>query len=167
MSLAPLCHREIVCIPAHVPVRKAAEMMRKQHVGALAVTDSQDSARVVGLVTDRDIVVDVLAVGHSPDEKTVASVCRSQLVGVAASSSLQEAISHMEQYGVRRLFVARDDGSLLGLISMDDLIEAIADELGDLARTLRINIDKEDERTHPADTKSVVQPSLYLVRNEP
>jgi CBS domain containing-hemolysin-like protein len=167
MSLAPLCHREIVCVSGQDPIRKAAEVMRKQHVGALAVTDPQDSSRVMGLLTDRDMVVDLLALGHSPDERTAGDLCRSKLVGVPASSTLQDAISHMQQHGVRRLFVAQADGSLMGLISIDDLIEAIADELGDLARTLRINIDKEDARTRPAEKPVLPPSSLYLVRHEP
>ena len=166
MSLASLCHREIVCVAGQVPVRKAAEVMRKHHVGALAVTDPQDAAHVIGVLTDRDIVVDVLAQGQSPDERTAASICHPQLVGVPVSSTIQEAIAHMLQHGVRRLFVANADGSLCGLLSMDDLIEAIADELGDLARTLRVNLDKEDVRTRVRDTP-VTQPALYLVRNEP
>lgn len=166
MSLASLCHREIVCVSGQSPVRKAAEVMRKHHVGALAVTDPQDAAHVIGVLTDRDIVVDVLAQGHSADERTAASICRPQLVGVPISSTVQEAIAHMLQHGVRRLFVANADGSLSGLISLDDLIEAIAAELGDLARTLRVNLDNEDARTRVRETP-VTQPALYLVRHEP
>ena len=166
MSLASLCHREIVCVAGQASVRKAAEVMRKHHVGALAVTDPQDAAHVIGVLTDRDIVVEVLAQGQSPDECTAASACHPQLVGVPVTASLQEAISHMLQHGVRRLFVANGDGSLKGLLSMDDLIEAIAGELSDLAHTLRINVDKEDARTRARD-KPLVQPALYLVRHEP
>jgi CBS domain-containing protein len=166
MSLASLCHREIVCVPGQVPVRKAAEIMRKHHVGALAVTDPQDAAHVIGVLTDRDMVVDVIAQGHSPDERTAAASCHPQLVGVPVTASIQEAIAHMLQHGVRRLFVANADGSLCGLISMDDLIEAIADELGDLARTLRVNLDHEASRTQVHDKPST-PPALYLVRHEP
>jgi CBS domain-containing protein len=166
MSLASLCHREIVCVAGQASVRKAAEVMRKHHVGALAVTDPQDAAHVVGMLTDRDIVVDVLAQGASADERTAASACHPQLIGVPVTSSKHDAIAHMLKHGVRRLFVANADGSLTGLISMDDLIEAMADELGDLARTLRVNIDNEDARTALRD-KPAVQPTLYLVRNEP
>lgn len=167
MSIAHLCHREIVCVAAHVPVRKAAEVMRKHHVGALAVTDTQNAAHVVGILTDRDIVVDLLAKGLSPDEVTVASLCHGQLVGVPVTATLQEAVSHMLKHGVRRLFVAKADGSLIGLISLDDLLEAIADQLSDLARTLRINIDQEDVRTSVSEKKPAIQPGLYLVHNEP
>ena len=129
MSLASLCHREIVCVPGQVPVRKAAEIMRKHHVGALAVTDPQDAAHVMGVLTDRDIVVDALAQGKSVDECTAASLCHPQLVGMPITATLQEAIAHMLQHGVRRLFVANADGSLSGLISIDDLVEAIAQEV--------------------------------------
>lgn len=166
MSLASLCHREIVCVAGQASARKAAEVMRKHHVGALAVTDPQDAAHVIGVLTDRDIVLDVLAQGKSADDCTAASLCHPQLVGVPISSTVQEAVAHMLQHGVRRLFVANADGSLSGLISIDDLIEAIAEELGDLSRTLRVNLEKEDARTHVRDA-AVTPPALYLVRHEP
>lgn len=166
MSLASLCHREIVCVPGQASIRKAAEVMRKHHVGALAVTDPQDAAHVIGVLTDRDIVVDVLAQGGSADERTASSACHPQLIGVPVTSSRHDAITHMLKHGVRRLFVANADGSLSGLISMDDLVEAMADELAGVARTLRVNVDNENARTALRD-KPVVQPTLYLVRNEP
>lgn len=166
MSLASLCHREIICVAGQASVRKAAEIMRKHHVGALAVTDPQDAAHVVGVLTDRDIVVEVLAQGASADERSSASACHPQLIGVPVTSTRHDAIAHMLKHGVRRLLVANADGSLCGLISMDDLIEAMADELGDLARTLRVNVNNEDARTAQRD-KPTVQPTLYLVRNEP
>lgn len=166
MSLASLCHREIVCVAGQASARKAAEVMRKHHVGALAVTDPQDAAHVMGVLTDRDIVVDALAQGKSVDECTAASLCHPQLVGVPITATLQEAIAHMLQHGVRRLFVANADGSLSGLISIDDLVEAIAQEVGDLSRLLRVNVEREAARTQVRQT-AATPPALYLVRHEP
>lgn len=99
MSLASLCHRDIVCVPGQASVRHAAEIMRKHHVGALAVTDPQDAAHVIGVLTDRDVVIDVLAKGQSPDECTAANACHPQLVGVAASATVQDALAHMLKHG--------------------------------------------------------------------
>jgi CBS domain containing-hemolysin-like protein len=166
MSLAPLCRREIVCVAGQASARKAAEVMRQHHVGALAVTDPQDAAHVMGVLTDRDLVVDALALGKSVDECTAASLCHPQLVGMPITATLQEAIAHMLQHGVRRLFVANADGSLSGLISLDDIIEAIAQELGDLSRMLRVNLEREDARTQVRNT-ATMPPALYLVRHEP
>ncbi|MFN5776583.1 MAG: hypothetical protein ACK45K_10035 [Burkholderiaceae bacterium] len=67
---------------------------------------------------------------------------------------------------MRRLFVANADGSLSGLISLDDIIEAIAQELGDLSRMLRVNLEREDARTQVRNT-ATMPPALYLVRHEP
>jgi CBS domain-containing protein len=166
MSLASMCHREIVCVAGQASARQAAEVMRKHHVGALAVTDPHDATHVIGLLTDRDIVVDALALGQSADDCTAASLCHPQLVGVPVTATLREAIAHMLQHGVRRLFVANADGSLCGLISLDDLIKVIAQELSDLSRTLRVNLEREDARTQ-LRTQAVTPPSLYLVRHEP
>jgi CBS domain-containing protein len=65
MNLASLCRRDIISVSAQASVHKAAELMRVHHVGALALTDPEDPAQVVGVVTDRDLVVNLLAQGLS------------------------------------------------------------------------------------------------------
>ena len=87
MNVASLCEREIVTVPASASVRDAAATMRDQHVGALAVTDPYAPDRVIGIVTDRDLVLDLLATGHPTEGISIGAVCRTELAGVPGSAS--------------------------------------------------------------------------------
>ncbi len=73
MNLSNLCLRDILSVSVEASVQKAAELMRVNHVGALALTDSEDPARVVGVVTDRDLVVNLLAQGRLPGENPIGA----------------------------------------------------------------------------------------------
>lgn len=167
MNLAQLCPRDILSVSANAPVRQAAELMRIHHVGALAVTDPGDGSRVVGIVTDRDMVVNLLAQGHSPDERQVGSLGSVKLIGVPGTASVQEAVQAMQQHGVRRLFLLQPDGALMGLVSLDDLLLNLAEQFSALAQSLRHGIQREDERSHPAQGQYEMAGQLYLVRQEP
>jgi CBS domain-containing protein len=167
MNLAQLCPRDIVSVSANATVRQAAELMRIHHVGALALTDPGDGSRVVGIVTDRDMVINLLAQGHSPDERQIGSLGSAKLIGVPGTASLQEAVQAMQQHGVRRLFLLQPDGALMGLVSMDDLLLSLAEQLSALAQALRHGIQREDERSHPAQGQYEIPGHLYLVRHEP
>ena len=82
MNISTLCRRDIVSVPASTSVRQAAGVMRDQHVGALAVTDPYAPGRVIGIVTDRDVVIDLLAAGHPVEGQAIGSLCRTELAGV-------------------------------------------------------------------------------------
>ena len=73
MTLSELCQRDILTLSAEASVQKAADLMRTQHVGALALTAPEDPVLVVGVVTDRDLVVNLLAQGRAPDEQSVGA----------------------------------------------------------------------------------------------
>lgn len=167
MTLDQLCQREILSVSAEASVQKAAELMRTQHVGALALTDPDDPARVVGLVTDRDLVVNLLAQGRSPLTHHIGAFGSAHVWGVPGTASVQEAVRAMHQHGVRRLFVTQANGRLMGLLSVDDLLVAISDELGGLSEALRIGIDMESARTSPMFTPDDMSNSLYLAQHEP
>ncbi len=82
MNLSQLCQRDILTVSAEAPVRKAAEMMRVHHVGALALTDPEDATRVVGVVTDRDLVINLLAQDRLPQEQNVGAFSTPHLIRV-------------------------------------------------------------------------------------
>lgn len=169
MNVASLCEREIVTVPASASVRDAAATMRDQHVGALAVTDPYAPERVIGIVTDRDLVLDLLATGHPVEGTSIGAVCRTELAGVPGSASIHEAVQAMQRSGVRRLLVMGEDDAVLGLVSIDDLVDTVAGELDALAGTLRTGIVREGSRERArARTEAAAAPrSLYITRNEP
>lgn len=168
MNIASLCPREIVTVPASASVREAAILMRDEHVGALAVTDPYAPGRVVGIVTDRDLVVDLLAAGRSAEDQAVGAIAQPDLAGVAAGASVHEAVEAMQRSGVRRLLIMGKDNAVLGLVSMDDLLGVVAAELGALAATSREGPAREGSRKRARARAEGEGPgTLYISRNEP
>ena len=166
-SLAQLCQRDILTLSAEAPVRKAAEMMRTHHVGALALTDPEDPTRVVGVVTDRDLVIHLLAQDRSPQEQNIGAFSSVHLVRVPGTATVHEAVKAMNQHGVRRIFVTEPNGRLMGLLSLDDVLTQLAQELGGLAQALRIGIDLESSRTSPVPIPGDTGGPMYLAQHEP
>lgn len=167
MNLASLCQRDILSLNAEATVQKAAELMRVNHVGALALTDPEDPAHVVGVVTDRDLVVKLLAQGRTPQEQNVGAYSSVELVMVPGTANVHEAVQAMYKHGVRRLFVTESNGRLMGLLSIDDLLVSIAEDLGGLSQALRIGIDMESARTSPMFTPGELPGGMYLAQHEP
>jgi CBS domain-containing protein len=167
MQLSQLCQRDILTLSAEAPVRKAAEMMRVHHVGALALTDAEDPTRVVGVVTDRDLVIKQLAQDRLPQEQTIGAFSTPHLIRVPGTASVHEAVQTMTQHGVRRLFITEADGRLMGVLSLDDLLVHLAEELSGLAQALRIGIDLESSRTSPMFNPADMTGHMYLAQHEP
>lgn len=143
MKIANFCHHEFVTIHAHESLRNAAASMRERHVGVLVVIDAAEPPHVLGVVTDRDLAIEVLARDLNVATTRIGEVASNSLVAVAATASVHEAVSAMEKGGVRRLLVTEEDGSVIGFVSADDLIGAIASELSRLASALRNVITRE------------------------
>lgn len=167
MQLFQLCQRDILSVSAEASVQIAAELMRTQHVGALALTDPQDPTRVVGMVTDRDLVVRLLAQGRSPEEQSVGAYSSMHLIRVPGSASVEDAVRAMHQHGVRRVLVTETDGRLMGLVSLDDVLAILAEQLNGLSAALRIGIDLEGVRTTPMFAPGELGSGMYLAQHEP
>ena len=135
MSIGDICNRNVVVIEKDSAVREAARLMRQFHVGALVVCIERDGGRVpVGLVTDRDIVIEVLGEEVEPDSVMVGDIMSTNLLTARESDELWDTLGRMRQAGVRRVPVVDERGSLQGLVTMDDVIELLADELAQLAK---------------------------------
>ena len=139
MKVREFCSRTVAVIEPDAKLREAALMMRNAHVGALVVTERKDGVtRPMGVITDRDIVVAVVAVpGARPEGIRVRDVMSPTLYSVREGDSLFEAVKLMSEYGVRRLPVLAADGSLFGVATLDDVLRVLAGELGSLAAALR------------------------------
>lgn len=154
MRVQDVCSHHAVHIPLSCTLQEAAQQMRQKHVGALVVTENTpNGARAVGVVTDRDIVLDAVAVGISPSQTCVADVMSRGLFNVSADASLSDALQEMLSAGVRRVGVT-SDGALVGVLSLDDVLAAMASEWSLIARLVR----NERER----ETTGSVQPPLSV-----
>lgn len=143
MDLTSLCTREVVSIDARSSLRDAAALMCEEHVGALVVVSSDDPPGVVGLVTDRDLALETLGRGETGADLRIGHLAKSPPLAVSSKASLREAVEAMEEGAVRRLLVVDDDGGVVGLLSSDDLFEAVSREFESLTRALRKGISRE------------------------
>jgi CBS domain-containing protein len=121
--------------------------MLRGHIGALAVVDSHDGVRrAVGIVTDRDIVCGQVNRAANLHCLTVGDVMTVKPLTLPENTGVAETIECMSQMGVRRALVVNDVGNLSGIVSIDDLLPIVADELGVLAKLLRTHADSGKQR---------------------
>lgn len=147
MSVGEICNREVVTAARSLSVREAARLMRTQHTGSVIVVEGEGDERTpLGIVTDRDIVVEVVAKDVSLDELTVGDVMGSELLTAREGDGIWETILRMRAMGVRRLPVVDDERHhLVGILAMDDLITFLAGELSDLAKLVKRETSREAE----------------------
>ena len=144
MSIAAICQPEVVTINAGASLYDAANLMRAHHIGALVVTvDAAGHEQAVGVITDRDLAIEVLASDLNPTDVKVGQLASRHLATVPGTAGIGEAVAVMQAAGVRRLLVTGNEGQLTGFVSADDLLEALAGQLGVLANALRAGIARE------------------------
>lgn len=150
MPIRDLCRRGAVTIDHGATLAEAALLMRGQHVGALVVTSDEGGAhRVSGIVTDRDLALDGLTWAAGEPALRVGDIARHKLVAVRADAEPAQAAQLMQQHGVRRLLVVDAEGRLGGVLSIDDLVEVIALQLGAVSGALRGGAAREAEQAQP------------------
>lgn len=135
MTAGEFCNRQVVIVRRDEHVNVAAQRMRDLHVGTLVVVDEQDGQRIpVGVVTDRDLVVRALCDGaQDVGALVVADVMTSEPVTAREQDDLWDVIKRMRSFGIRRLPVVNDQGRLEGILSFDDLVDLVAEQLSDLS----------------------------------
>ena len=135
MPIGEICNREVIIVQRDDTVLQAAKLMRQHHVGDLLIVEERGGRRVpVGIVTDRDLVVEIIAPELDSTVITVGDIMVTKLATMKESNGVFEAIQYMRSKGIRRLPVVDDDGGLVGIVTLDDLLVLLADELGALAR---------------------------------
>jgi CBS domain-containing protein len=134
MSIATICRRDVQQAQPGECVTTAAARMKEHGVGTLVVVDAQH--RPIGIVTDRDLALRVLGEGREPQRTRVLDVMTSHPRTLAPENSLEEALAAMRTLCVRRLPVVGPKGELIGVVSVDDLLAALAGELGGLSQML-------------------------------
>lgn len=127
MKLKDLCVLDVAFCTPDVTVVEAARLMRQHHTGDLVVLDDADEEREpVGIITDRDIVLEVLAKGRDPGRTTVREIMSTQLVVASDSEDYAEALQRMATHGVRRIPVVDDKRCVLGIVTLDDMLRVHA-----------------------------------------
>lgn len=143
LTTGEICTRNVTIAFRATTVDGAARLMRENHVGCLVVVDEAGGLRiVVGVLTDRDIVTAVVAPGLDPATLCVGDVMSTDLVTAREDDSLIDLMRAMRRKGVRRIPVVGGQGELIGVASLDDVLDILAQELGLLVAA----IDSEGKR---------------------
>jgi CBS domain-containing protein len=135
MRIGKICTVQTIVCTLDESIQGAALLMRQHHVGDLVVVQLRDGEKIpVGILTDRDIVVSVIALGLDPASLEVGDVMSDDLLTTDESEDVYELIERMRVRGIRRVPVVNRDGALSGIVSADDLLEFLAQEMGELSR---------------------------------
>ena len=146
MTIGTICSRDTIFTTRSSSIVDAAQLMRENHVGDLVVVDEQAGRRVpVGIVTDRDLVVEILAKQVEPGSVTIGDIMSGELVTARESDGLFDTLQRMRAKGVRRVPVVGADGALAGIVAVDDFLDLFAEEITALARL--VSREQARERT--------------------
>jgi CBS domain-containing protein len=115
MTDNPVC-----CLP-HDSVSQVARVMRREHIGPVPVVTNEQTREIIGIVTDRDLAIKVVAEGRDPNRTTVGDVMTHTIVVCRDDDDLSSAIAAMEEYQIRRVPVIDQGGRLVGIISQADV----------------------------------------------
>lgn len=144
MSVGEFCNREVVITGRDSSIVEAARLMRQYHVGDLVVVETEaGQTKPVGILTDRDIVVELIAAGVPLDTVTVGDVMSGDLLTAREEDSIWDTLQRMRTRGVRRLVVVGASGALEGILTVDDLLELFSEELFALANVPRREQEQE------------------------
>lgn len=147
MNVGEICVRTVVTVRELDELTKAAELMREKHIGYLVVAGPKVGASgfvPIGVLTDRDIVVGVVAKETDPKTLRVGDLMTRQPVVVEESASISQALSEMRRIGVRRIPVVGRNGILAGVLSLDDILGVLSEELSDVAGSIRKEVRMEE-----------------------
>ena len=144
MAIGEICCRDVVIAQVEETVLDAARLMREHHVGNVVVVEEREGKRVpIGIVTDRDVVVEIVALGLDPGTLTIGDIMLPGLATIDEATGVFETIEFMRVKGVRRMPVVAANGALVGIVTLDDLLTLLAEEFYELSGLLRKELQKE------------------------
>lgn len=133
----------VAVVEPDTPAVVVSQLMRHHHIGALVVVDAQEKSRPVGIVTDRDLVLELMAEGLDPSVFTAGDIMSVNLVNATLEMDEMDAVELMRTHRLRRLVIVDDKGQLAGIVTMEDVLEQLARELANLAEGLAGARDRE------------------------
>ena len=135
MKVCELCRPDVITISKQEGIKKAAQLMKDKCVGSLVVVDKQQTP--VGMLTDRDIIIKLIAEGKAPEQTMVADIMSKELLCLTENQDISDAIDALCEKGVRRAPVIDENKQLCGVITLDDLMACIIDELDGVVDIIR------------------------------
>ena len=149
LTAGELCTRNTVIAYRQTGLNEAARLMRELHVGSLVVVEETVAGRLtVGLLTDRDIVTAVVARDLDPNTLTAGDVMSADPVTAREGDSVLDVLAAMRHRGVRRVPVTDAKGVLLGVITLDDVLGVLSEQLQAIVQAIQSEQQRE-KRTRP------------------
>jgi CBS domain-containing protein len=146
MTIGTVCTRETIIAKREDTIVAVAKLMRRHHVGDIVVVKEGEAGNIpIGIVTDRDLVIEILAQDLSPDAVAVGDIVSCEVVTARDSDGIWDTVQKMRIKGVRRMPVVDERGALVGIVSLDDLLELLSEELSGLTKI--VGREQERERT--------------------
>lgn len=137
MSAGRICSRVVVTALPHESIRAAAGRMAHSDVGTLVVLKGGEVHEAIGIVTDRDIALRCVAGGLNPDTTPVSTIMTHPVRAVDENMPIEHAITRMAEAAARRLVVTGKEGHLVGILSLDDVMDLVVGELEPIGRLLK------------------------------
>lgn len=149
MPIGDVCKRNVVTVQSETTVVQAARLMRQHHVGDVVVVMHKEGVtNPIGIVTDRDIVIEVIATELDPSVITVGDITVASLAVVHENNGILETFQAMAEAGVRRMPVINTQGALVGIVTLDDLLLLLGREFDAVPHIISREQKKESERRH-------------------
>lgn len=144
MSVGEVCNREVVVVEKEADAAEAARLMREYHVGDLVVVERHgETVTPIGIVTDRDLVVEVLAPGVDATSVRADDLMGRPLETAREDDELLDTLHRMRSKGLRRMPVINADGGLEGILAVDDILDTLSEELADVVALSAVQRQKE------------------------
>jgi predicted transcriptional regulator len=142
MPISDLCSKNFVFVERSASLQYAAQLMKKHHVGGVVVVETNGKNKPVGILTDRDIVLGIVA-ENLPLNTKVQDVMSRDVVMVTRGKGIADVVDQMESKGVRRMIVVDEAGNACGLVSSDDILQLVAREMNGLGRLVERQLQNE------------------------
>ncbi|MCF8161147.1 MAG: CBS domain-containing protein [Polaromonas sp.] len=133
----------VAVVEPDTSARVVAQLMRRHHIGALVVVDTLDKNRPVGIVTDRDLVLELMSEGLDPAVFTAGDIMSVDLVTAKPEMDAVDAVQLMKKYRLRRLVITDASGHLAGIVTIEDVLGLLTRELAELSFDLGTSRDRE------------------------
>jgi CBS domain-containing protein len=144
MPISDICNTRVVRVNKEAPIGEVARLMREHHVGSVVVTEEVRGKHIpTGIITDRDLVLEILAPEADPDNLSAGDILIHSPIVAEENDGIWETLHRMRAHGIRRLPVVDREGALTGIVTADDMIELIAEEMKELAKMIAVEQRRE------------------------
>ena len=135
MRIGEICNREVVVADEEISITEAAKIMREYHVGDVVIVKTRYGKQVpVGILTDRDITLEIVARGADPDKIRIGDAMNLELTTVTEDDDLVHVIELMRSQGIRRVPVVDAEETLIGILTVDDIVDLLGEIMVALAQ---------------------------------